>query len=638
VWSVAVADGDDCASVVLASCPYRPANRRFAGFWIGTVVRVCALRIVRLSSLLVSFALAVGATSAVAGTYCVQDSACVAAGGSAELTIAAAVAAARGTAGLDQIKIGPGTFVEDGIDASTAVEIAGEGVGRTVIASTGGPGITALWLRDSASSVSDLTIALPTGNQHGLITTGTARRVAVTAPEGMTGTGVTLAQSGSFLDGSVRLPLVATWGVVSTNLSNAVSVKRSTIAASIGIWNVDTVQHVHVTAVNGIVAAAYDPPVVKVTVDDALVELPGPYGDALQVRIADSSVPKSATLIARHVTAIGNGGYDSTGIAVSADRNGSVPGTSTASVIASDVILRGFVTNLERIAVGGSDPAHTGVADITIDHSNFDPTKQWSSDWNPIGGGRASGTINVGPHNLNVDPLFRDPADGDFSLMPDSPLIDRGSLDPLVAEEPTTDLAGNPRVIDGDGDAVAIADMGAFEYVPPPTPQLLPATSSSATPTTSIAPVLTALSLRPDHFAVTSRDTADVAKHRHVHRPVHGTTIHFELSRSATVAFAVERQAFGRRVGGACVRPTRAVRRTRRCRRWVRLFTFSRDGRAGANAIPFGGHRPSGPLAPGTYRLRAIANADALSSPPATAGFAIVRAMKGPTSRPLRTR
>lgn len=558
--------------------------------------------------------------------YCVQDSACVAAGGSAELTIAAAVAAARGTVGLDQIKIGPGTFVENGIDASTAVEIVGDGIGRTVIASTGGPGVVALWLRDSASSVSDLSIALPTGNQHGLDTTGVARRVAVTAPEGMTGTGVTLSQSGSFLDGSVLLPLVATWGVVSTNLSDAVAVERSTIAAAIGTFNVDTVRHVHVTAVDGIVAAAYDPPVVKVTVDDALVELPGPYGDALQVRIADSSVPKSAALIARHVTAIGNGGYDSTGIAVSADRNGSVPGTSTASVIASDVILRGFVTNLERIAVGGSDPAHTGVADITIDHSNFDPTKQWSSDWNPIGGGRASGTINAGPYNLNVDPRFRDPAAGDFSLLPDSPLIDAGSPDPPVAGEPTTDLAGNPRVVDGDGDATAIADIGAFEYVPsPPPPPPLPVPSSSPMPTTPIAPALTDLSLRPARFAATTHVSSQAAKRRHANRPVHGTTIHFDLSRSATVAFAVARQALGRRVGDACVRPAQALRRAKRCRRWTLLFAFSRDGRAGANAISFGGRRTSGPLAPGRYRLRAIASADALSSAPATARFAIVR-------------
>lgn len=47
----------------------------------GWYVRVRALRMVRLSSLLMSIALAGGAASASAGTYCVQDPACVAAGG-----------------------------------------------------------------------------------------------------------------------------------------------------------------------------------------------------------------------------------------------------------------------------------------------------------------------------------------------------------------------------------------------------------------------------------------------------------------------------------------------------------------------------------------------------------------------------
>jgi len=46
-----------------------------------------------------------------------------------------------------------------------------------------------------------------------------------------------------------------------------------------------------------------------------------------------------------------------------------------------------------------------------------------------------------------------------------SPCIDTGSND-AVPEDVTTDLDGNPRIVDGDGDSVATVDMGAYEYQP----------------------------------------------------------------------------------------------------------------------------------------------------------------------------
>lgn len=75
----------------------------------------------------------------------------------------------------------------------------------------------------------------------------------------------------------------------------------------------------------------------------------------------------------------------------------------------------------------------------------------------------ATGSLQLGPHNLNVDPGFANPVAGDFSLPPGSALIDRGTPTPLDPSEPPDDLAGNPRIADGDGDGVAVRDMGAFE-------------------------------------------------------------------------------------------------------------------------------------------------------------------------------
>ena len=76
-----------------------------------------------------------------------------------------------------------------------------------------------------------------------------------------------------------------------------------------------------------------------------------------------------------------------------------------------------------------------------------------------------------GTGNINADPLFLDPDNGDFRLAPGSPCIDAGDND-TVPIDITSDLAGNPRFIDNiitpdtgnPGSAgPPIVDMGAHE-------------------------------------------------------------------------------------------------------------------------------------------------------------------------------
>lgn len=74
-------------------------------------------------------------------------------------------------------------------------------------------------------------------------------------------------------------------------------------------------------------------------------------------------------------------------------------------------------------------------------------------------------TIFPGIGNMNLDPLLGPLADnGGFTLThtlgEDSPAIDTG--DP--ASCPATDQRGFPRPFDGDGDGLAVCDMGAYEY------------------------------------------------------------------------------------------------------------------------------------------------------------------------------
>jgi serine protease len=73
--------------------------------------------------------------------------------------------------------------------------------------------------------------------------------------------------------------------------------------------------------------------------------------------------------------------------------------------------------------------------------------------------------------NISSDPQLLAPATGDYRLLPSSPAIDAGDgSDPLM---PVTDFAGALRVQDGNGDGIAVIDMGAFEAPPPPLPAVL---------------------------------------------------------------------------------------------------------------------------------------------------------------------
>ena len=73
----------------------------------------------------------------------------------------------------------------------------------------------------------------------------------------------------------------------------------------------------------------------------------------------------------------------------------------------------------------------------------------------------ATGDATVDPTNISADPLFTDVENGDYTLQTDSPCIDSG----WDGEMGATDYDGNDRVIDGDGDDAAVADMGALKIL-----------------------------------------------------------------------------------------------------------------------------------------------------------------------------
>ena len=67
------------------------------------------------------------------------------------------------------------------------------------------------------------------------------------------------------------------------------------------------------------------------------------------------------------------------------------------------------------------------------------------------------------PTNMRADPCFVDPDAGDFRLGPGSRCADAGD-NSVIPGEIETDLGGNPRFVDADGDGTATVDIGAYEY------------------------------------------------------------------------------------------------------------------------------------------------------------------------------
>jgi hypothetical protein len=69
--------------------------------------------------------------------------------------------------------------------------------------------------------------------------------------------------------------------------------------------------------------------------------------------------------------------------------------------------------------------------------------------------------LHYDPTNIDTDPLWANDGWYPYMLMPGSPCINTGTLDlPSHIQLPETDLAGNPRIYDGQ------IDMGAYEFGP----------------------------------------------------------------------------------------------------------------------------------------------------------------------------
>jgi hypothetical protein len=404
-----------------------------------------------------------------AATICVHDpsSSCQ----STATDVQAALDEAAGSPADDRVVIGPGRF-EGGFHylgpvGGGRIEVVGQGPSTVLTAPSGTAATTVLEVvgdpQGDGSLVSDLTVRVPsntnaTGDTG--IASGAVSNVRVSSdangPAGAESVGVALVESGGsmrnsvveMVDGGTESYGVRTQGSAAT--PTTISDTRVTAPVAIlAAGQATTVVRDRISS-GGVGVSDCNAPV---TVEDSLIRLSS-HGTGLRAEGANQCGTQQALMFARQMTIVGTGTADGQ---VGAEVNARLP-SQAPEIELTFSIVRDVETAVRQVAES------SGASVFLVGATDFEG-QRWTRT-------EAGGSVDWSEIILNVnsDPLFTDELLGNFTLRSGSPSIDSSISPPLAAGESATDLAGNPRIVDGDGDGIAERDQGAFEAPAPPAP------------------------------------------------------------------------------------------------------------------------------------------------------------------------
>lgn len=230
----------------------------------------------------------------------------------------------------------------------------------------------------------------------------------------------------------------------------------------------------------------------------------------------------------------------------------------------------------------------------------------------------ASGNTTTGP----LTSLFSTPVTN-YNLLPGTSAIDSVPASaislPFGIAPSATDLAGNPRVVDGNGDCAAVQDMGALELQGHSAACPKPPAPPAAKP---VAGTITGLTIAPNSFYAASSG-ATISKARKKAKKTYGASVTYKDSQVATTTFTVLGETSGRTQGKACKKPSKSNKHGKRCTIYTALGSFAHTDIAGANELHFSGRLKGKKLAKGSYRLQAVARNAAGNGLAASATFKI---------------
>jgi PKD repeat protein len=380
---------------------------------------------------------AVACASASAATICVP--ALVSGCDSSKSTVTAALAAANAAADADEILLAPGSYaLPAGVvgQAGYPVQIVGSGIEQTVI-QAGGADFYGVSLYGTSDAITDLTIHEAAAGNHTalLLDGGRAQRVRIDqrANSNSNAVAAEVRNGASFLDGEALSSLVTSSGIPAALVLAAAAGQTDHVTNSL----VQGDDALSITGVGTVVVSRSRVVGSSHTVDafdgtTTIVEDSTLRGGPA---VATARNTFDAALTLRHDT------LDTAQVQAWGSSAGHV-----AHVVVSNTALVGGGPEFTQFVI---DTTGTGTGEIEVDHSFYggaarvDQTPAPSSTNEFIDGG--GDVIGTDARLLSdLEPPF------------DSPLVDAGGA--VSADESPTDLAGEPRTVNGR------TDIGAYEY------------------------------------------------------------------------------------------------------------------------------------------------------------------------------